>query len=66
MTSGRHNVDPPGHGPAWQAAQDYGFDMSLVEANLALTHQQRIRQHTRALRMAQELKEGLEQAHERS
>lgn len=42
-------VMPPDAGPAWRAAADYGFDMSLVEEALRMTPEQRIEQHQRAL-----------------
>lgn len=37
---------------AWEAAQAYGFDMSLIEANLRRTPADRIRAHARALALA--------------
>ena len=48
---------PPDAGPAWRAAAEYGFDMSLVEDALRLTPEQRLEQHQRALDMMLELKE---------
>jgi hypothetical protein len=33
---------PPDAGPAWRAARDYGFDMSLIEASLKLSPEQRL------------------------
>ena len=50
-------VMPPDAGPAWRAAAEYGFDMSLVEDALRLTPEQRLEQHQRALDMMLELKE---------
>jgi hypothetical protein len=47
----RGYVCPADAGPAWRAACDYGFDMSLVEDALSLTPEQRIEQHQRALDM---------------
>ncbi len=44
-------------GPAWRAAEEFGCDMSLVEENLKLTPQERIRRHDRALRTITMLKE---------
>lgn len=38
--------------PAWRAAEAYGFDMSLIEANLRRTPAERIRAHARALALA--------------
>jgi hypothetical protein len=51
-----------GTGPpsAWQAAQDAGFDMSVIEANLELTPWERILNHSRALAMLTELREAME------
>jgi len=49
-------------GPAWKAAEAYGFDMSLIEANLALTPLERIRAHNRALNTALELRSAMERA----
>ena len=38
--------------PAWKAAEAYGFDMSLIEANLRRTPAERIRLHARTLALA--------------
>jgi len=35
-------VMPPDAGPAWRAAVEYGFDMSLVEDALRMTPEQRL------------------------
>ena len=50
-------VMPPDAGPAWRAASEYGFDMSLVEDALQLTPEQRLEQHQRTLDMVLEVKE---------
>ncbi len=50
-------VCPPEAGPAWRAAMEYGFDMSLVEDALRLTPEQRLEQHQRALDLVLEVKE---------
>jgi len=50
-------VMPPNAGPAWRAAAEYGFDMSLVEDALRLTPEQRLEQHQHALDTMLELKE---------
>ena len=50
-------VMPPDAGPAWRAAAEYGFDMSLVEDALRLTPEQRLEQHQHALDTMLELKE---------
>lgn len=41
-----------GETSAWTAAEAYGFDMSLIEANLRRTPAERIRAHARALALA--------------
>jgi hypothetical protein len=48
---------PPDAGPAWRAAAEYGFDMSLVEDALRMAPEQRLEQHQHALDMILELKE---------
>ena len=48
---------------AWQAAKEYGFDMSLVDDNLRLTPWERIRHHSRALATALTLREAMEKRH---
>jgi hypothetical protein len=50
-------VCPPDAGPAWRAAMEYGFDMSLVEDALRLTPEQRLEQHQRALNLVLEVRE---------
>lgn len=50
-------VMPPDAGPAWRAAVEYGFDMSLVEDALQMTPEQRLEQHQRALDSILELRE---------
>jgi hypothetical protein len=47
----RGYVCPPDAGPAWRAACEYGFDMSLVEDALMKTIDERMEQHERALDM---------------
>ena len=39
---GTISAAPSPPGPAWQAAIDFGLDMSLVEENLALTPAERL------------------------
>jgi hypothetical protein len=45
----RGYVCPAGAGPAWRAACEYGFDMSLVEEALRMSEEQRLADHQRAL-----------------
>jgi hypothetical protein len=53
----RGYVCPPDAGPAWRAACEYGFDMSLVEAALKQTPEERLDEHQRVLDMVLELRE---------
>jgi hypothetical protein len=48
---------PPDAGPAWRAASEYGFDMSLVEDALRKTPEERLDSHQRVLDMILELKQ---------
>jgi hypothetical protein len=47
----RGYVCPPDAGPAWRAACEYGFDMSLVEDALRMSPEQRIEEHQRSLNL---------------
>jgi hypothetical protein len=42
-------VMPPDAGPAWRAAVEYGFDMSLVEDALRMTPAQRLAEHQQVI-----------------
>ena len=42
-------VMPPNAGPAWRAAAQFGFDMSLLEEALRLTPEQRLDEHQQLL-----------------
>jgi hypothetical protein len=44
----------PNRGPAWDAAIEFGIDVFLLEANLALTPEQRLMQLDDMLRLAEE------------
>jgi hypothetical protein len=44
-------ICPADAGPAWRAACEYGFDMSLVEDALNKTPEQRLEAHQRMLDM---------------
>ena len=44
-------VCPPDAGPAWRAAHEYGFDMSLVEAALKKTPEERLEAHQHVVDM---------------
>jgi hypothetical protein len=52
--NGRYTC-PPDAGPAWRAACEYGFDMSLVEDTLRMTPEQRLEEHQRALDLILEI-----------
>jgi hypothetical protein len=56
------NEPPRARGPAWKAAEDYGFDMSIVEANLSKTPAERVRQHCEALELGLRLRKAMEEA----
>ncbi|MEI6392091.1 MAG: hypothetical protein WCT12_13410 [Verrucomicrobiota bacterium] len=51
----RGYVCPADAGPAWRAACEYGFDMSLVEDALLMAPEQRIEEHQRALNLLLEI-----------
>jgi len=55
----RGYVCPPDAGPAWRAACEYGFDMSLVEDALNKTPEERLQEHQRSLNMLLELSPNL-------
>lgn len=46
----------PSYGPDWDAAIEFGIDVSLIEENLALTPQQRLEQLVEQLRLDEELR----------
>ena len=48
-------VCPRDAGPAWRAACEYGFDMSLVEDALRMTPEERIEEHQLALNLLLEI-----------
>jgi hypothetical protein len=48
---------PPDAGPAWIAAHEYGFDMSLIEASLKLTPEQRLAEHQQVIDFLLEVQE---------
>jgi hypothetical protein len=50
-------VMPPDAGPAWRAAHEYGFDMSLIESSLDLTPEQRLAEHQQVLDFLLEIQE---------
>ena len=53
-------------GPAWKAAEAYGCDMSLVEANLELTPLERIRRNDWALATTETLRKAVERRRARA
>ena len=50
-------VMPPDAGPAWRAAMESGFDMSLIEESLKLTPEQRLAEHQQVIDFLIELQE---------
>ena len=55
----RGYVCPPQAGPAWRAACEYGFDMSLVADALDKTPEARLEEHQRMLDLVLELNPNL-------
>ena len=58
----RGYVCPPDAGPAWRAACQYGFDMSLVEDALNKTPEERLEAHQRMLDMLMAINPDLDHA----
>ena len=52
-------VCPPDAGPAWRAAAEYGFDMSLVEHALSKTPEERLEEHQRMLNLVLDITHGV-------
>ena len=46
---------PDDAGPAWRAAAEYGFDMSLVEDAFRLTPEERLDEHQQKLNFVLEI-----------
>lgn len=59
----RGYVCPPDAGPAWRAACEYGFDMSLVEDALRMSPEERLKEHQHALNMILEIEASHELNH---
>jgi hypothetical protein len=59
MKKARREPEPPRESDAWQEAERFGCDMSLLEANLKKTPLERIRAHDRALSMAMALRRAM-------
>lgn len=53
-TTGPSRERPPGD--AWQAAIDFGIDVSQIEHLLTLTPTERFRRHAQALALVQEMR----------
>ncbi len=51
---------PADAGPAWRAAADYGFDMSLIEESLKQTPEQRLAEHQQVINFMIELQESVQ------
>ncbi|HEY3763495.1 MAG TPA: hypothetical protein VGN23_17265 [Verrucomicrobiae bacterium] len=50
-------VCPPDAGPAWRAAMEYGYDMSLIEESLKMTPEQRLNELQQVVNFLLEIKE---------
>jgi len=53
--SKRKRLSPPG--PDWKAAEEYGIDVSLIEASLRKTPAERIRVHSHVRAMVRAVEE---------
>jgi hypothetical protein len=64
MNLRQNEPDPasgPSHGNAWQAAMDFGIDMSRIEYLLTLTPTERLERHEQALALVQAIRKAGEQ-----
>jgi hypothetical protein len=48
---------PPDAGPAWRAAHEYGLDMTLLEASLKMTPEERLAEHQQVIDFLLEVQE---------
>ncbi len=53
----------PSYGPAWDAAIEFGLDVSLIEQMLALSYEQRFTESLAMTRLALELEAASERLH---
>jgi hypothetical protein len=53
----------PSYGPAWDAAIEYGIDVTLIERNLALSMAERFQESLRMTKFALMLDEARERLH---
>ncbi len=51
----------PSYGPDWDSAIEFGIDVSMIEANLAMTFEERFRESVRLTRFAKTLEVAAEQ-----
>jgi hypothetical protein len=51
---------PPGAGPAWRAAHAAGIDMSLIEASLQLTPEERLARHRQVVNFLLDIRQANE------
>ena len=49
----------PAPGPHWKAAEAYGFDMSLVDLNLEMSPEERLRAHDQFRQLADVLRDAM-------
>jgi hypothetical protein len=57
MTTQQRPIQKDDGGSAWQAAIDYGIDVSGIGERLALTAEERLARHERALELVRALRE---------
>ena len=53
--------EQPSYGSDWDAAIEFGIDVSMIEANLALSYEERFRESVRLTRFAKTLETAREQ-----
>ncbi|MEE9293778.1 MAG: hypothetical protein V3W34_02275 [Phycisphaerae bacterium] len=57
MSAGGSHHQPLQNGRAWQAAMDYGIDVSLLEHRLTLTPAERLARHQQALQLVRAMRQ---------
>ena len=50
-------------GSHWKAAEAYGFDMSVIESNIAMSPKDRVRVHDEFRQIADTLKDAMRKQH---
>ena len=53
----------PAPGPHWKAAEAYGFDMSVIESNIAMSPKECVRVHDEFRQIADTLRDAMRKQH---